>query len=69
MESTADLIKEELVPVCSCGKLKAIFFCNQKVFCNSGQGLYCMTCMDEHEHKAIRTIKQFNEEIQKWVEL
>jgi len=65
--TTSDMAKEELLPFCSCGRAKAVFFCKQKVFCNSGQGMYCAACMEDHDHGPMFTMKKTNEEHEKWL--
>lgn len=48
---------------CSCKNAgKTIYFCPKEEPCNNGQALYCVSCLDFHDHKPLLTYKKLNEE-------
>ncbi len=48
--TNSDLTGEDLLPLCSCGRMKVTSFCNLEKPCNSGQVYFCLMCSDEALH-------------------
>ena len=46
--SMADALKAEIMKQCSCGREKAIFFCNDETcISHTEQPFYCLFCFEE----------------------
>jgi hypothetical protein len=61
--SMADYYKIEIMPECSCGRDKVIYFCKKKdCALNKTQPLYCKECADDddgiHDHKVFSINKE-----------
>ena len=64
MQTMADIMKCEMMPICSCNREKAIYFC-KTMNCpnNCSQPYYCMLCADEEEEKHSHPQTRMNREI------
>ena len=72
MSTVNDILKIEMMKMCSCGREKAVYFCKFKECPNNqSQPYYCMLCSDDEENKHMHKESRINKEIQiqqaKWM--